>query len=263
MTHHDEGSVTCDLIDPAMKHGPDAMVAAFATLMNHVLQIEREQKLEAESRSVADRPGDANGSKPKTLDTRVGTFDLRILRTRSSLDGNGRPFSPKALERCTHGKRALTLAASRFSEAVLLARHTRLTSSEWFADVPLAGISCEILFEGFTPWRVVAVIAVLPTRVRPAGFTLESRVSRAASPSRWRRLLTAPLRSRSSILALRLGEAVGAVDFEEPLDVADLVRLVDPRASAKASSNRIGAPERLMNRQRWWSTQSMLGLPSG
>lgn len=35
------------------------------------------------------------------------------------------------------------------------------------------------------------------------------------------------------------------------------------RDRASASSNRIGSPLRVMNRQRCWHTQSMLGLPSG
>ena len=51
MTYQDECSVIRDLVDLAMEHGPDAMAAAFATLMNHAMQIEREQVLKTESRS--------------------------------------------------------------------------------------------------------------------------------------------------------------------------------------------------------------------
>jgi hypothetical protein len=40
--HQDERSAIRDLVDLAMEHGPDAMAAAFATLMNHAMQIERE-----------------------------------------------------------------------------------------------------------------------------------------------------------------------------------------------------------------------------
>jgi hypothetical protein len=49
MTHQDECSAIRDLVDLAMEHGPDAMAAAFATLMNHAMQIEREQVFKAES----------------------------------------------------------------------------------------------------------------------------------------------------------------------------------------------------------------------
>jgi hypothetical protein len=45
------GGAIRDLVDLAMEHGPDAMAAAFATLMNHAMQIKREQVLKAESPS--------------------------------------------------------------------------------------------------------------------------------------------------------------------------------------------------------------------
>ena len=111
MTHQDECSVIRDLVDLAMEHGPDAMAAAFATLMNHAMQIEREQVLKAESHQrTADRQGYANGFKPKTLNTRVGQVDLRIPQTRDYRDANGRPFYPKALGRGVRSERAMILA---------------------------------------------------------------------------------------------------------------------------------------------------------
>jgi hypothetical protein len=62
MTHQEECIAIRDLVDLAIEHGPDAMDAAFATLMNHAMQIEREQILKAESHQrTADRQGYANG----------------------------------------------------------------------------------------------------------------------------------------------------------------------------------------------------------
>lgn len=111
MTHQDESSAIRDLVDLAMEHGPDAMAAAFATLMNHAMQIEREQVLKAESHQrTADRQGYANGFKPKTLNTRVGQIDLRIPQTRGYRDSSGRPFYPKALDRGVRSERAMILA---------------------------------------------------------------------------------------------------------------------------------------------------------
>jgi transposase-like protein len=111
MTHQDESSVIRELVDLAMEHGPDAMAAAFTALMNHAMQIEREQVLKAESHQrTADRQGYANGFKPKTLNTRVGQVDLRIPQTRGYRDANGRPFFPKALDRGVRSERALILA---------------------------------------------------------------------------------------------------------------------------------------------------------
>lgn len=111
MTHQDECSAIRDLVDLAIEHGPDAMAAAFATLMNHAMQIEREHVLKAESHQrTADRQGYANGFKPKTLNTRVGQIDLRIPQTRGYRDANGRPFYPKALDRGVRSERAMILA---------------------------------------------------------------------------------------------------------------------------------------------------------
>ena len=113
MTHQEERSAIRDLVDLAMEHGPDAMAAAFATLMNHAMQIEREQVLKAESHQrTSDRQGYANGFKPKTLKTRVGRVDLRIPQTRGYRDENGRPFYPRSLERGVRSERAMTLAVA-------------------------------------------------------------------------------------------------------------------------------------------------------
>jgi hypothetical protein len=58
MTHQDESSAIRDLVDLAMEHGPDAIAAAVATLMNAAMQIEREQVRKAESHQrAADRQG--------------------------------------------------------------------------------------------------------------------------------------------------------------------------------------------------------------
>ena len=111
MAHQDECSVLRDLVDLAMEHGPEAMAAAFASLMNHAMQIERGQALKAESHQrAAGRQGYANGFKPKTLNTRVGKLDLRVPQTRGYHDANGRPFYPKALDRGVRSERAMILA---------------------------------------------------------------------------------------------------------------------------------------------------------
>ena len=73
MSHRDECSVIRDLVEVAIEHGPEAMAAAFATLMNHAMPIEREQVLKAESyQRTPDRQGYANGFKPQRPKTRVG-----------------------------------------------------------------------------------------------------------------------------------------------------------------------------------------------
>jgi transposase-like protein len=83
MTHQNERSAIRSLGELAIEHGTEAMAAAFTTLMNHAMQIEREQVLKAESHQrTADRQGYANGFKPKTMNTRVGQLELRVPQTR-------------------------------------------------------------------------------------------------------------------------------------------------------------------------------------
>ncbi len=111
MTHQDERSAMRSLVELAIEHGTEAMAAAFTTLMNHAMQIEREQVLKAESHQrTADRQGYANGFKPKTMNTRVGQLELRVPQTRGYHDENGRPFYPKALDRGVRSERAMILA---------------------------------------------------------------------------------------------------------------------------------------------------------
>ena len=96
MTHQDEYPAINDLTALLIEHGPAAMASALAMLMNHAMQIEREQVLQAEAHQrTSDREGYANGFKPKTLKTRVGRVDLRIPQTRDYRDENGRPFFPR------------------------------------------------------------------------------------------------------------------------------------------------------------------------
>jgi len=111
MTHQDECPAINDLTALLIEHGPSAMASALATLMNHAMQIEREQVLKAESHQrTGDRQGYANGFKPKTLKTRVGQVDLRIPQTRGYRDENGRPFYPRSLERGVRSEWAMILA---------------------------------------------------------------------------------------------------------------------------------------------------------
>jgi putative transposase len=113
MTHQDECPAIDELTALLVENGPAAMASALATLMNHAMQIDREQVLKAESHQrTADHQGYANGFKPKTLRTRVGRVELRIPQTRDYRDENGRPFYPQSLERGVRSERAMTLAVA-------------------------------------------------------------------------------------------------------------------------------------------------------
>ncbi len=85
--------------------GSDVLPELIRIVMNHAMQAERSQYLNAEwHERTADRRGYANGSKPKTVTTRIGTvtFDTPQVRDSSSY--------PQALENGLRSERALTLA---------------------------------------------------------------------------------------------------------------------------------------------------------
>ena len=164
MTHQEECLVLRDLVDLAMEHGPEAMAAAFASLMNHAMQIEREQVLKAESHQrAAGRQGYANGFKPKTLNTRVGKLDLRVPQTRGYHDGNGRPFYPKALDRGVRSERAMILAmAEMYVQGVSTRKVTAIVEELCGLEVTSTQVSraAAELDEKLDAWRNRPIAAI-------------------------------------------------------------------------------------------------------
>ena len=157
MTHQDECPAIDDLTALLIEHGPAAMATALATLMNHAMQIEREQVLQAESHQrTADRQGYANGFKPKTLKTRVGEIDLRIPQTRNYRDENGRPFYPKSLERGVRSERAMILAmAEMYVQGVSTRKVTAVVQELCGLEVTSTQVSraAAQLDEQLSAWR--------------------------------------------------------------------------------------------------------------
>jgi putative transposase len=157
MTHQDECLAIDDLAALLIEHGPAAMAAALAALMNHAMQIEREQVLQAESHQrTADRRGYANGFKPKILTTRVGRVDLRIPLTLGYRDEDGRPFYPRSLERGVRSERALTLAvAEMYVQGVGTPKVTTFVQELCGLDITSTQVSRVLaeLDEQFGAWR--------------------------------------------------------------------------------------------------------------
>ncbi|MFM7521594.1 MAG: transposase [Planctomycetota bacterium] len=150
MTHQEGiGSTFADLNALLIELGPAAIADVFATLMNHAMQIEREQTLKAESRSVPDRQGYANGFKPKSLKTRVGEVHLRIPQTRGYHDDQCRPFCPRSLERGVRSEPAMTLAiAEMYVQGVSTRKVTKVVEELCGLDITSTELS-----EAEAHWR--------------------------------------------------------------------------------------------------------------
>ena len=158
MTHQEGiGSTFADLNALLIDLGPAAIAEVFATLMNHAMQIEREQTLKAESHQRSpDRQGYANGFKSKSLKTRVGEVHLRVPQTRGYHDDQGRPFYPRALERGVRSERAMTLAiAEMYVQGVSTRKVTKIVEELCGLDVTSTQVSraAAELDEQLTAWR--------------------------------------------------------------------------------------------------------------
>ena len=94
-----------DLLELLSDQGFDGMARAMQLLINEAMKLERSAALGARPfERTPLRRGQANGFKPKTIQTRLGPLALQVPQTR------GVVFYPSALERGQRSERALKLA---------------------------------------------------------------------------------------------------------------------------------------------------------
>lgn len=87
------------------EQGFDGMARAMQLLINEAMKLERSVAIGAQPfERTPQRRGQANGFKPKAVETRLGRLDLRVPQTR------GLAFYPSALEKGQRSERALKLA---------------------------------------------------------------------------------------------------------------------------------------------------------
>lgn len=87
------------------EQGFEGLAQALEILLNEAMKIERTQALNARPyERTPSRRGQANGFKPKTMQTRLGPLEFAVPQTR------GLAFYPSALEKGQRSERALTLA---------------------------------------------------------------------------------------------------------------------------------------------------------
>jgi len=105
MTRQEHSTALEQVVELVAEQGTEAIAAAFATLLEIGMKLEREQTLGAAAyeRNEA-RRGYANGYKPKTLDTRAGRVTVQVPKAR------GIEFYPAALEKGVRSERALKAA---------------------------------------------------------------------------------------------------------------------------------------------------------
>lgn len=140
-----------ELLDLLVERGFDGMAQAMQTLWNEALKLERSLALGARPyERTPQRRGYANGYKPKSLHTRVGTLELAVPQTR------GVEFYPSALERGTRSERALAAAvAEMYLQGVSTRKVTAVMEQLCGREVTSMQVSraVQLLDEELTAWR--------------------------------------------------------------------------------------------------------------
>lgn len=105
MTYTDNFTVPAELLERIATEGFDVLPELIRTVVNAAMQAERQAYLRAAPYQRTDeRQGQANGYKPKTVQTRIGEITFAIPQVREG------GFYPEALEKGMRSERALTMA---------------------------------------------------------------------------------------------------------------------------------------------------------
>lgn len=140
-----------DLLELLSEQGFDGMARAMQLLINEAMKLERTAVLGARPfERTPLRRGQANGFKPKTVETRVGPLALRVPQTR------GVEFYPTALEKGQRSERALKLAiAEMYVQGVTTRKVTAVMEQLCGLEVTSTQVSraVQALDTELTQWR--------------------------------------------------------------------------------------------------------------
>jgi transposase-like protein len=133
------------------EHGFEGMAQAIEILFNEAMKLQRSEALGARPyQRTAERRGHANGFKPKTVNSRLGTLELQVPQTR------GVEFYPSVLERGVRSERALKLAvAEMYVQGVSTRKVAAITQELCGLDISSMQVSraAALLDEELEAWR--------------------------------------------------------------------------------------------------------------
>lgn len=105
-THQNQTDVIETVLQLLLDHDQHALAEGFRLRVNEAMKAERSYALNAAPYERTDeRLGYANGFKPKTVATRLGSLTFQVPQVRGDIE-----FYPSALERGLRSERALKLA---------------------------------------------------------------------------------------------------------------------------------------------------------
>jgi putative transposase len=151
MTHQEQSNALDSIMELLAEHGFEGMAQAIEILFNEAMKLQRNAALGAlPYQRTADRRGHANGFKPKTVKSRLGTLELQVPQTR------GVEFYPSVLERGVRSERALKLAvAEMYVQGVSTRKVAAITQELCGLDVSSTQVSraAALLDEELAAWR--------------------------------------------------------------------------------------------------------------
>ena len=126
-----------ELLEEVIENGTEGILPVMQLLLNFAMKQERSQYLKAEPyERSADREGYANGFKPKTLQTRMGSMTVEIPQVR------GMSFYPSSLEKGCRSERALKLAiAEMYVKGVSTRKVAKITEALCGLDISSTQVS--------------------------------------------------------------------------------------------------------------------------
>jgi len=150
-TDQQESNIFEQIAQALVLHGGDGMKQMLQLVFNAVMKLERTHALGAEPyERTEERQGYANGFKDKTLNSRMGTLELKVPQVR------GLEFYPKCLEKGSRSERALKLAvAEMYLKGVSTRKVEAITKELCGLDVSSTQVSraTKELDEEFTQFR--------------------------------------------------------------------------------------------------------------
>jgi transposase-like protein len=154
MTHQLEGTLPKEVLQLLFESEADSgrFTSLLEILLNEAMKLERSTVLGAQPyERCSERTGYANGFKPKTLATRLGTLALQIPQVRGGVE-----FYPSALERGVRSERALKLAiAQMYVQGVSTRKVTAVLEQLCDLEISSTQVSrcAQLLDEELEPWR--------------------------------------------------------------------------------------------------------------
>ena len=140
-----------ELLTVLCERGLEGMAQIFELLMNEAMKLQRTAALGARPyERTPERRGQANGFKPKSVETRVGQLHLQVPQTR------GVEFYPDVLERGQRSERALILAiAEMYVQGVSTRKVEKVLKEMCGLKVTSTQVSraARLLDEELTNWR--------------------------------------------------------------------------------------------------------------